>query len=837
MTDATFIQRHRTAEHGDGFAELRRLGIELAQQFSGELWTDFNLHDPGVTILEQLVYALTELGYRAELPVEDLLCGDAGIDYRQQALYAPERIFPCRPTTLLDYRKLLLNAIGELDNCWLQCVQGSDGETAGNGLYRLLLKLGPDTEPSTHDAIRDRVRDCYGRQRNLCEDIAEIVVMREIDFGLCACVEVQSARRPADILAEIYFTCARQISGQVVIEDFPQAMPAGQTLDRIFEGPWTDKGRLDIEERSDLHQPFVVSTLYPVIKAVEGVDRVDSLYLERHGQRYYDTIDCDQADAAIQLRIPQAADQMQVLLILNDRVIPVAYEELRARYDELKLGYYASRATPQDLSLVYELPTGVARDLTQYYSIQNQFPVNYGIGRYGIPDSAAPQVKARARQLKGYLLLFEQIMANYLANLDGIKGLYSIDKEARNSYSFRVLDKEISGVHELYPGPDKQGRETEEQYKKRKIKDWIEILSRIVNENDHYHERKSRLLDYLLALYGESFTQHSLQHFDCYYQARGMAESIVTNKIDYLASVVELGRDKAMAGDYRASSWHERATTGLHLRVGKLLGFRHTRAGSLIEGLLKEGLKLARHSTYKHLKTGTDELSFIDIEAGELLPVTLWEEAGRCSLSELREIIDDSIPLSNNLLSDMLLRGGVDIERFRLFRQANREAMQLCFRTSEGLYWHLGDYPDVAGGIQGANALQRLLIHLNLESEGFHLIEHILLRPLVSDHHEDLELPLDGDFFAHRISLIFPGWTTRCRDLDFRLLAEETVRLNLPAHLYAEFYWLGFHEMYEWENLYSNWLDLKSRPQVHGEALDRESARLLRLLLNMRGKN
>ena len=31
-------------------------------------WTDFNAHDPGITILELVAYALTDLGYRAGHP-------------------------------------------------------------------------------------------------------------------------------------------------------------------------------------------------------------------------------------------------------------------------------------------------------------------------------------------------------------------------------------------------------------------------------------------------------------------------------------------------------------------------------------------------------------------------------------------------------------------------------------------------------------------------------------------------------------------------------------------------------------------------------------------------
>ncbi|MCB1830017.1 MAG: hypothetical protein KDI35_07820, partial [Gammaproteobacteria bacterium] len=82
------------------FAALRRLGIACAQEFAGENWSDFNVHDPGVTILEQICYALTDLVYRSEFDVADHLTSpDGEIDFARLALELPERIFPCRPAT------------------------------------------------------------------------------------------------------------------------------------------------------------------------------------------------------------------------------------------------------------------------------------------------------------------------------------------------------------------------------------------------------------------------------------------------------------------------------------------------------------------------------------------------------------------------------------------------------------------------------------------------------------------------------------------------------------------------------------------------------------------
>jgi hypothetical protein len=44
------------------FEALKRLGIDQLKVLAGKVWSNYNESDPGVTILEQLCYALTELG-------------------------------------------------------------------------------------------------------------------------------------------------------------------------------------------------------------------------------------------------------------------------------------------------------------------------------------------------------------------------------------------------------------------------------------------------------------------------------------------------------------------------------------------------------------------------------------------------------------------------------------------------------------------------------------------------------------------------------------------------------------------------------------------------------
>ncbi|MEM6726783.1 MAG: hypothetical protein AAF598_22285, partial [Bacteroidota bacterium] len=66
MEDPISIPQETVLPKGQDYAFLRAEGIRLAQQLSGKIWTDYNHHDPGVTLLEQLCYALTDLGYRTD---------------------------------------------------------------------------------------------------------------------------------------------------------------------------------------------------------------------------------------------------------------------------------------------------------------------------------------------------------------------------------------------------------------------------------------------------------------------------------------------------------------------------------------------------------------------------------------------------------------------------------------------------------------------------------------------------------------------------------------------------------------------------------------------------
>jgi len=93
------------------YAALREAGIEHIQKLSGKLWTDHNTHDPGITILETLCYAITDLGNRVNQPIEDILAeippGREGAEFKN--FFTAGEILPGKPVTRRDLRKALMD--------------------------------------------------------------------------------------------------------------------------------------------------------------------------------------------------------------------------------------------------------------------------------------------------------------------------------------------------------------------------------------------------------------------------------------------------------------------------------------------------------------------------------------------------------------------------------------------------------------------------------------------------------------------------------------------------------------------------------------------------------
>ena len=155
MDDAPFIDRNKLLAPAQDYAELRDLGLARIQALSGKVWTDHNSHDPGITLLETLAYAITDLGYRTGFSTADLLTRPDGLigPSSQTGLFPAHEALTCSPITIADHRQVLLR-IRDVHNAWLDPMQ-DPAEPANYRLSEVPLYADCAHDRLTYDAVVD----------------------------------------------------------------------------------------------------------------------------------------------------------------------------------------------------------------------------------------------------------------------------------------------------------------------------------------------------------------------------------------------------------------------------------------------------------------------------------------------------------------------------------------------------------------------------------------------------------------------------------------------------------------------------------------------------------
>ena len=129
------------------FRSLRKRGIEKLQGTTTSTWSDHNVHDPGITILEGLCYVITEIANQLNFSFEDLIAtakgiADANINYPSAATN-----LPCKAVTITDFRKIILD-LPEIRNAFFEITNESKIPVYYNPLLQTLTyDHSPDVLP------------------------------------------------------------------------------------------------------------------------------------------------------------------------------------------------------------------------------------------------------------------------------------------------------------------------------------------------------------------------------------------------------------------------------------------------------------------------------------------------------------------------------------------------------------------------------------------------------------------------------------------------------------------------------------------------------------------
>jgi hypothetical protein len=502
MSEPITIDPQEPLNPGLDYYLLKAEGTALAQRLAGEIWTDYNESDPGVTTLEQLCYALTELSYRAEFPLADLLIDPETrrIEARRRALFPAKQIFPCNPVTETDYRKLLIDRIPDIGNVWLTPHRCRESKRCVKGLWDVevyIAGLAPQCPPPVEEerVIRHRVRRVYNRHRNLCEDLRAIRFLRPVRAVVHADVSLAESRTPEATLAGILFHVGNLFAPEPRRASLKSLVDAGVPSSAIFEGPLLVDGFIEDAELQPRAQAIPVQDVVRSIARSAGVAGVRHVKV-RTGDKTYGGNECIPVPRHGILQLDTRADGKRGFTIRLYRngieIVPnpgLVQRELARLWAEQRRTYPLAAQYRE----YFAFPEGKYHDVERYYSIQNQYPNVYGINSYGLPPSAPDVRKTQAKQLKGYLLVFDQLLADYFAQLAHVRDLYAT--ETGPTYFSQSLVPSVPDVLPLLIGG---------------VEGYQSGLERIVRDQDPVVARRNLFLSFLLSLYAEELDASSI---------------------------------------------------------------------------------------------------------------------------------------------------------------------------------------------------------------------------------------------------------------------------------------------------------------------------------------
>ncbi len=144
------------------FDALRKRGLHYIQELSGDVWTDFNTHDPGVTLLEILCYSLTDLGYRTE-QIKDAFFSDIPIakSYIEKYLFEAKELLPSLPVTIDDIENYIQLNIEDVTAAWVTPFPIMHSSEAIRGGYEVSVFLNdkPGYDDLNSDVVEIKVVD------------------------------------------------------------------------------------------------------------------------------------------------------------------------------------------------------------------------------------------------------------------------------------------------------------------------------------------------------------------------------------------------------------------------------------------------------------------------------------------------------------------------------------------------------------------------------------------------------------------------------------------------------------------------------------------------------
>ncbi|MFY8093851.1 MAG: hypothetical protein ACOVN0_10280 [Niveispirillum sp.] len=390
---------------------LKSQGIQALQQLVGDVWSLYNDVDPGVTLLEHLCWALSEVAYCAGFPLEDLLTGANG------ELVVPDQfpdqtdILSHQPVSTDDYGKGLLDRLKGLRAMQILSERDMNGHPTG----RQICYLAP--QPQLDDTANGQLAQSawhYLRAWRLPgHDVLPPRWLSQRSLSISATILLTDARLADEVADACSLALDRMVAPIPQRGGYQNWRDQGLDGAAIINGPRLQRGWMP-GMLPPLPDAVRISTLAGLLAGVPGVQAVLSLRLMADGTEVKHLALAEHEIIAWVLDLEFWAD--------NRRCLHYRGPSRSAGVAGMKSAH-AAKGIAAGIDLSAPVPKGHFRNLAEYHPVQMTLPPNWGLTGREVERTGLQQ--AHARQLQGYLMPFEQLLTNQFAQLANLGFLFS----------------------------------------------------------------------------------------------------------------------------------------------------------------------------------------------------------------------------------------------------------------------------------------------------------------------------------------------------------------------------------------------------------------------------
>ncbi len=671
---------------------------------------------------------------------------------------------------------------------WSDLKSALASDTTPSGLFPRYLKL-------IHSAqqVIETTRDGLHNHRNLCEDYCTISAVAVQDVAICADMEVEPAADIERVLAMAYFSIQQYFSPDIRFYSLKQLLDEGYTIDAIFNGPLLTKGFIKSEEleQTQLKQTVYTSDIINLLMDIEGIVAVKNILLTKFDQEGKQVGPSQSWELDIDpMHQPRLYLEASKFLVYKDN-LPFLPDksELLDTLQVIKGQHLQPRFSDRENKLPE--PKGRYYNLTDYHPLQYSLPDTYGVGQNGLPGNASLEHKSKAKQLKGYLLFFEQLLVNYLYQLAHLKDLFALDSSVNKTYFTSLLSNtEIEGIEELTNGLDQT------------------LLHNLLEGSNTFYDRRNRFLDHLMARFAERMNDYALMLYN-YYEDKSLADSeLIKTKISFAEDIPEMGHNRARAINYMKHPLpcDESNYSGLELRIKKLLG-------------------LNSFWNYVEIYEENDK-DTVNFEKRW----RLVDEKGKICLSSSTRYSEKEYYKSIKLAKKEILQVKKHMQNLQRYSIAKKKAwvLNLLDETDEVIATRKQHFKTKGDAEQARDQLIEFVKEISASEKVF-VVEHVLLRPKFPKGSPELpdgdpllticvpqncENCSQGDPYSFRLTVILNGELGLANsNIMFRRFAEKTIRREVPAHIGLKICWVSTEDLVKFEIAWCAWLNEVSKPE------------------------